>query len=40
VRRRFDLLAAWSVDRLGRSLPDLVQPQGSYCASGGRSWQR
>src|SRR3954454_11451143 len=24
VRRRFDLLAAWSVDRLGRSLPDLV----------------
>src|SRR3954454_5061801 len=24
VRRRFDPLAAWSVDRLGRSLPDLV----------------
>src|SRR6478752_6339548 len=24
VRRRFDLLAAWSVDRLGRFLPDLV----------------
>jgi DNA invertase Pin-like site-specific DNA recombinase len=24
VRRKFDLLAAWSVDRLGRSLPDLV----------------
>src|SRR5215211_2212983 len=24
VRRRFDVLAAWSVDRLGRSLPDLV----------------
>src|SRR3954470_8190093 len=24
VRRGFDLLAAWSVDRLGRSLPDLV----------------
>jgi len=24
ARRRFDLLAAWSVDRLGRSLPDLV----------------
>src|SRR5438270_8156964 len=24
VRRRFDMLAAWSVDRLGRSLPDLV----------------
>ena len=24
VRRRYDILAAWSVDRLGRSLPDLV----------------
>jgi len=24
VRRRFDLVAAWSVDRLGRSLQDLV----------------
>jgi DNA invertase Pin-like site-specific DNA recombinase len=24
VRRRFDMLAAWSVDRLGRSLQDLV----------------
>jgi DNA invertase Pin-like site-specific DNA recombinase len=24
VRRRFDVLAAWSVDRLGRSLQDLV----------------
>ena len=24
VRREFDLVAAWSVDRLGRSLPDLV----------------
>ena len=24
VRRKFDMLAAWSVDRLGRSLPDLV----------------
>src|SRR4051812_49562418 len=24
VRRKFDLLAAWSVDRLRRSLPDLV----------------
>ena len=24
MRRRFDLLAAWSVDRLGRFLPDLV----------------
>jgi DNA invertase Pin-like site-specific DNA recombinase len=23
-RRQFDLIAAWSVDRLGRSLPDLV----------------
>lgn len=24
TRRRFDLVAAWSVDRLGRSMPDLV----------------
>ena len=24
ARREFDLVAAWSVDRLGRSLPDLV----------------
>ncbi len=24
TRRRFDLLAVWSVDRLGRSLPDLI----------------
>lgn len=24
TRRQFDLVAAWSVDRLGRSLPDLV----------------
>lgn len=24
ARRRFELVAAWSVDRLGRSLPDLV----------------
>lgn len=24
TRRRFDLVAAWSVDRLGRSLPDLL----------------
>lgn len=24
VRRRFDVVMAWSVDRLGRSLPDLV----------------
>lgn len=24
ARREFDLIAAWSVDRLGRSLPDLV----------------
>jgi len=24
TRRRFDMVAAWSVDRLGRSLPDLV----------------
>src|SRR3954470_17094882 len=24
VRAKFDLLAVWSVDRLGRSLPDLV----------------
>ncbi|MFX8755050.1 recombinase family protein, partial [Acinetobacter baumannii] len=24
VRRRFDLVAAWAVDRLGRSLQDLV----------------
>lgn len=24
TRRRFDMVAAWSVDRLGRSMPDLV----------------
>src|SRR5579871_316560 len=24
ARREFDMVAAWSVDRLGRSLPDLV----------------
>jgi DNA invertase Pin-like site-specific DNA recombinase len=24
ARREFDLVAAWSVDRLGRSLPDLL----------------
>lgn len=24
VRRRYDILAAWAVDRLGRSMPDLV----------------
>ena len=24
ARRKFDLIAAWSVDRLGRRLPDLV----------------
>ena len=24
VRRRFDIIMAWSIDRLGRSLPDLV----------------
>ena len=24
TRRKFDMVAAWSVDRLGRSMPDLV----------------
>jgi DNA invertase Pin-like site-specific DNA recombinase len=28
IRRRFDLVAVWSVDRLGRSLPDLVHFMG------------
>jgi DNA invertase Pin-like site-specific DNA recombinase len=34
VRRKFDLVAAWSVDRLGRSLPDLVSLLGDLQAHG------
>jgi DNA invertase Pin-like site-specific DNA recombinase len=34
VRRDFDLLAAWSVDRLGRSLQDLVATLGELHAAG------
>lgn len=34
TRRRFDLVAAWSVDRLGRSLQDLVAFLGDLKASG------
>jgi DNA invertase Pin-like site-specific DNA recombinase len=34
VRRKFDLLAAWSVDRLGRSLPDLVDALKELHAAG------
>jgi DNA invertase Pin-like site-specific DNA recombinase len=34
VRREFDLVAAWSVDRLGRSLQDLVAFLGEVQASG------
>src|SRR5262245_46617706 len=34
VRREFDLVAAWSVDRLGRSLQDLIAFLGEVQASG------
>jgi DNA invertase Pin-like site-specific DNA recombinase len=34
ARREFDLIAAWSVDRLGRSLQDLVAFLGEIHASG------
>lgn len=34
VRGRFDLLAAWAVDRLGRSLQDLVATLGDLQAAG------
>lgn len=34
ARRKFDLVAAWSVDRLGRSLPDLVGLLGDLQAHG------
>ncbi|MGH7115688.1 MAG: recombinase family protein [Stellaceae bacterium] len=34
ARREFDLVAAWSVDRLGRSLPDLVGFLGELHAKG------
>src|SRR5215469_8478597 len=34
TRREFDMLAAWSVDRLGRSLPDLVAMLGELRAAG------
>ena len=34
VRGKFDLLAAWAVDRLGRSLQDLVATLGDLQASG------
>jgi len=34
ARREFDLVAAWSVDRLGRSLQDLVAFLGEVHASG------
>lgn len=34
VRGRFDLLAAWAVDRLGRSLQDLVATLGDLHAAG------
>jgi DNA invertase Pin-like site-specific DNA recombinase len=34
TRRRFDLVAAWSVDRLGRSLQDLVAFLGDLKAAG------
>src|SRR5438477_187421 len=34
VRREFDLVAAWSVDRLGRSLQDLVAFLGEVQGSG------
>ena len=34
ARREFDLVAAWSVDRLGRSLQDLVGGLGELHAKG------
>ena len=34
TRRKFDLVAAWSVDRLGRSLQDLIAFLGDLKASG------
>jgi DNA invertase Pin-like site-specific DNA recombinase len=34
TRRKFDLVAAWSVDRLGRSMPDLVGFLGELKALG------
>ena len=34
VRGKFDLLAAWAVDRLGRSLQDLVATLGDLKAAG------
>src|ERR1051325_9812632 len=34
VRREFDIVAAWSVDRLGRSLQDLVAFLGESTGSG------
>jgi DNA invertase Pin-like site-specific DNA recombinase len=34
VRGRFDVLAAWAVDRLGRSLQDLVATLGELHAAG------
>lgn len=34
TRRRFDMVAAWSVDRLGRSLQDLVSFLGEIRAAG------
>jgi DNA invertase Pin-like site-specific DNA recombinase len=34
VRREFDLVAAWSVDRLGRSLQDLIGFLGELHAKG------
>src|SRR5438045_192871 len=34
TRRKFDLVAAWSVDRLGRSLQDLVSFLGELHAAG------
>src|SRR5687768_17509585 len=34
LRGRFDLLAAWAVDRLGRSLQDLVATLGDLQAAG------
>src|SRR5262245_30038231 len=35
VRRRIDIVAAWSVDRLGRSLQDLVGFLGELNSAGG-----
>ena len=34
TRRRFDLLMAWSVDRLGRSLRDLINSMSDWQAAG------